>query len=229
MKTSTKEKKNEERFVVKRDWAKKAENDEDSVYEGYRRTKGIDSIKDLVKWTNDNVIKFKEGEMFQTLLGNDDLFGDPGLMTHEGARPYVDAVINNDEVNRHNNSLEFGFKAFVRATIPELFKEKARGLVLRNLEAKWGKTPNRTRRIEFGKFLDEVLKFSSEIEGNHGRNYTNMDKFMLEYIKEDFLSYTTDAKNGTYPINVYCKDMVVPKNRWLALFLQESVILYTKL
>lgn len=187
VKTSTTDKKTEEKFMIKRDWAKKAECDDDSVYEGYRRTKGLDSIKDLVKWTKDNVIKFENGKMFQTLFESDDLFNNPGLLTHEGARSFVEDVLNNREVNRHSNTLEFGFKTFVRAIVPEIFKEKARGLVLRNLEAKWGTGPNKASRIEFGIFLDEVLKYSSEIEGNHGRNYTNMDKFMLEHLKNDFL------------------------------------------
>ena len=49
-KTSTnKKKKDEGPFEIKRDWAKKAESDDDAVYEGIRRTKGFETIKDLEK------------------------------------------------------------------------------------------------------------------------------------------------------------------------------------
>lgn len=225
-KTSPKKETTESKpFMVKREWAKKAESDDDALYESYRRSKGIDSIKDLEKWTYDNVIKYDEGKLFQTLFESDDLFSNPGLMTHDGARPFVNGVVQNDDVSRQNNSIEFGFKVLVRAIVQDLFKEKARGLVLRNIEARFGANPNKARRVEFGKFLDEILRHSTEIEGNHGRNYTKLDKFFLEFIKEDFWKFSTEAKNGSYPIGVYCKEpFIIPKNKWLALFLQEGLL-----
>ena len=219
---------------MKRDWAKKAENDNSDVYESFRRSKNLESIKDLKKWTHDNVMTFEEGKMFETLLGSDDLFNDPGLEQHAGARPFLENMVRNDAVVRVNNTKEFGFKAFVRRVIQDIFKEKVRGLILRNFEATMNTNPHRAIRIAFGKFLDEVLKYSTEIEGAHGRNYTQLDKFTLEHIKNLRLDFTTRAKNGSYEIEVYCEEMVVPKNSWLLLLLQarfqtrNSLIVHTE-
>ena len=213
--------------MVKRMWAKKAETDDSAVYESFRRSKCLESIADLEKWTCENVIKFNKGKMFETLLESDDLFNDPGLNQHAGARPFLENVVRNNTVNRANNSNEFGFKAWVRAVVQDIFKEKARGLVLRNLEARMNSTPLRGTKIMFGKFLDEVLKHCNEIEGNHGRKYQKMDKCTLEHIKNDKLEFTTGAKNGSYEINVYCEDLIIPKNKWLLMLLQAKFIRYS--
>ena len=46
---------NENSFVLKRGWAKKAESDDGAVYDGFRRTKCFETITDLEKWTKENV------------------------------------------------------------------------------------------------------------------------------------------------------------------------------
>ena len=206
-------------FVVKRPWVTKSENEKDTLYVNFRGNKGLGAIKDLKSWSEINVMSTPEGKLFETLLGSDDLFDNPGLSEHEGARPFFENLAANREVIRASNSREFGFNAFMRAVLQDIFKEKARGLVLRNLEVKLGRTPHREMRIEFGKFLDEVLKNGVEIERND-RRYVQVDKFLMEHIKNDKLQFTTQEKIGSYEINVYCKELCIPKDRWLLLLLQ---------
>lgn len=210
-------------FTVKRSWAKKAESDVNTVYDGFRRSKCLESIADLEKWTCENVIKFEKGKMFETLFMSDDLFDNPGLEQHAGARPFLENMVRNNAISRESNSKEFGFKALVRQIVKDIFKDKVRGLILRNIEATLNSNPYRAMRVKFGKFLDEVLKHSEEIDGNHGRKYTKIDKNKLEHIKNAKLGFTTRAKNGTYEINVYCEDMIIPKNSWLLLLLQVGM------
>ena len=111
----------------------------------------------------------------------------------------------------------------MRKIVKDVFKEKVRGLILRNIEATLNSNPYRAMRITFGKFLDEVLKHSTEVDGHHGRQYIKVDKFVLEHIKNNNLNFTTRAKNGSYDIQVYCEDLVVPKNEWLILVLQARL------
>lgn len=73
--------------------------------------------------------------------------------------------------------------------------------------------------MRVGKFLDEVLKNGTEIERND-RRYVQVDKFLMEHIKNDKLEFTTREKIGSYKIDVYCKELCIPKDRWLLLLLQ---------
>ena len=206
-------------FVVKRPWMTKSENEEDAVYVNFRGNKSLGTIKDLKGWSETNVMNTPDGKLFETLLESDDLFDNPGLSEHEGARPFFENLAANREVIRASNSREFGFNAFMRTVLKDIFKEKARGLVLRNLEVKLGRTAHREMRVEFGKFLDEVLKNGTEIERND-RRYVQVDKFLMEHIKNDKLEFTTREKIGSYKIDVYCKELCIPKDRWLLLLLQ---------
>ena len=206
-------------FTIKRGWAKRSENDDKSIY--HKNVKNLESIKDLEKWVKENVMDFPEGKMFETLLGSEDLFDNPGLNNHEGARPFVENIMENREIIRADNSREIGFHTFLRALYSDLFKEKARGLVLRNTEVKIGATAYRTMRMELGIFLDEIMKHGSVIQGNHGRDYLSVDKFLMEHIKNHRFDFTTKEKIGSFEIQVYCKEVTVPKNKWLLMLLEE--------
>ena len=181
----------------------------------------MESIKDLEKWVLENVMEYPEGKMFETLLGSDDLFDNPGMNNHHGARPFIENMVENRRVHRACNSREIGFHAFLRAIYMDIFKEKTRGLVIRNTEAKIGATTYRGLRTELGRFLDEIMKHGTVIEGNHGRDYLSVDKFLMEHIKNRFFEFTTREKIGSFEIQVYCKEVTIPKTKWLLLLLQE--------
>ena len=196
-------------LVIKRSWAKKAENDLDEAYDGYRRFKGLDSLKDIVKWTKENVLNFEDGKMYETLFSNDDLFNNPGLAGFPGAADFRSKVMNGRSVLRKNNSQEIGFMVVARAIIKDVFKEKCRGLVLRNLQVKADEGNHKQMRMEFGKFLDKIVEQADKQEGGFGRMYLDLDRFSLERIKNENLQYTTDNKTGTYIIQVSSNVIIV--------------------
>lgn len=209
----------QDEFTIKRGWAKRAENGDRAIYN--KSSKSLEAIKDLEKWVNDNVMVFPEGKMFETLLESEDLFNNPGLNSHNGTRPFVENILGNREVIRADNSRELGFHAYLRSIYRDIFKEKARGLVLRNTEVKIGATTYKALRIELGKFLDEIMKHGTVIQGNHGRDYLSLDKFLMEHIKNHSFEFTTREKIGTFEIQVYCKEVTIPKNKWLLMLLEE--------
>ena len=204
-------------FFVKKKYAKLAESDRDSVYDTDRRTKCLETITDLAGWTNENVVQFENGKLFQTLLTSDALFENKGLSDHENAQDYLRAKTQ-PPINRGppgGNTMEFGFKVFARNVIKDVFKCKARGLALRNFEVATSRGCTRAFRAKFGEFLDKILEVAEEKEGSAGRLYIQIDRFKLEEIKEEKVSYLTDEKIGTYPIDVYTADVIVSKNKWL--------------
>lgn len=188
------------KLVIKRDWAKKAEDDDDAVYDGYRKFKSFDSIADIEDWTKKNVLDFEDGKMYETLLAHDGLFDNPGLKQHHGAVGYFRDVVNNRGVVRKNNSKEIGFMVAVRTIIKDVFKEKCRGLVLKNLQVEDSTGRFVNTRTQFGKFLDEIVRQAEKKDGSFGRKYLDLDRFKLEAIKNNNLAYTTGDKTGTYPI-----------------------------
>ena len=199
-KASPAEVKNEPRLVIKRDWAKKAEDDDDAVYDGFRKYKGFDSIANITDWTRQNVLNFEEGKMFETLMGYDGLFDNHGLEQHDGSVGYLRDVVNNKGIIRKSNSKEFGFMMVTRSIVKDVFKEKCRGLVLKNLQVRDNAGKAREMRVQFGKFLDEVIRQAEKKDGNFGRKFLDIDRFKLETIKNNLLPYTTGDKTGTYEI-----------------------------
>ena len=206
----------EEVFVLKREWAIQAENDVNGVYVDSKRTKCIESIADLPNWVKENIVAFPEGKMFETLLMQDDLFNDPGLENHPEARPFVDRINERHNIGRKSNSMLIGFRMFARSIILDVFKEKSQGLALRNLEIKFDDRvrPDAIRK-DLGRFLDEILATATRKEDSNGESYLEIDRMVLEGIKNRNIGYTTENRIGTYDINVYTKDVKIKDNQWL--------------
>ena len=162
--------------------------------------------------------------MFQTLLEADTLYENPGLQDHTHAQTYLRerAVPPMNGRPAYGNSLEIGFKAVVRKIIKDVFKLKVRGLVLKNFEAQTVHSCPREIRRRFGKFLDEILRQAEIKESSTGKFYFLLDRFHLEEIKEENVSFFTDDKTGTYEIDVYCKDVSMYKNNWLITVLEHN-------
>lgn len=224
VKDETKETKKEEdnEFVVKRPWAWKAETDEEAVYFQNRKTKCLDSIKDLMKWTNENVVEFEQGKMFETLLSTEGLFNDPGLENQPSADVYQDKLRERQNAGRKSNSFEFGFRCFARKIFMIVFKEKAYGLVNRNFTGLRGWSKQR-QMTALGKFMDKVLMTAERVdyEFEEDTRY-ELDRFGVENIKDEFIPFTTENKAGSYEIEVYTKDVSVGEDEWLLLLLKHT-------
>ena len=162
--------------------------------------------------------------MFETLLESDTLFENPGLLHHDHARQYLEARENPPMNGRpaHGNSLEIGFKSVMRSIFKDVFKIKSRGLVLRNFEAATVHQCPKDLRKRMGQFLDEIISTAEVKESSSGRFYMELDRFRLEEIKESKVSFLTDTKTGTYPIDIYCQDVLLYKNGWLITLLEHN-------
>ena len=165
---------------------------------------------------------FPDGKMFQTLLESDLLFENPGLTDHEGAQQYLIDRERSPLNSRpaYGNSLEIGFKAFIRNTMKDVFKEKSLGLVLRNFEVHTVHSCPKPIRKRFGEFLDDILNVAQIKENSAGRLYFELDRFRLEDIKDKHVSFLTDEKSGTFPIDIYTKDVLLFNNNWLIRLLE---------
>ena len=209
-------------FIVKRNWAIQAEKDRNDCYYDTRRTKCIESLRDLKGWVKENVMAYKDGELFQTLLGSDELFTDPGLETHPESHAFLEKT-RNSKFSRKSNSLEIGFDMFARSVILDVFKEKAQGLVLRNFEQQKARN-NKRLRTEFGRFMDRVLAQMTKKEDSNAEYYYEIDRESLEKIKNRSLRWATENKAGTYELNVYAKDLRMYANKWLIRLLNHTSV-----
>ena len=209
-------------FFVKKKFAKLAESDRDNVYNSNKRTKCLESITDLETWVNENVVSFENGKMFETLMTSDVLFDNPGLKDHDNAQDYLRAKRQPplNATPSGGNSIEFGFKIFVRSVVKDVFKGKAKGLAIRNFEAATSRGCTREFRTKFGKFLDEIMRAADTKETESGRLFIQLDRFKLEEIKEANVSFFTNEKIGTYPIDVYTTDLIIQKDIWLIRLLE---------
>ena len=209
-------------FFVKKKFAKLAESDRDNVYNSNRRTKCLESITDLETWVNENVVNFESGKMFETLMTSDVLFDNPGLKDHDNAQDYLRAKRQPplNATPSGGNSIEFGFKIFVRSVVKDVFKGKAKGLALRNFEVATSRGCTKEFRRKFGKFLDEIMRAAEAKETESGRSFIQLDRFQLEEVKEANASFFTNEKVGTYPIDVYTTDLIIQKDVWLIRLLE---------
>ena len=182
----------------------------------------MDTISDLVNWVRRNVLDFNDDNMFETLLGEDVLFSNPGLSENQHAQDFVREIMAPRHADCKGNSFEFGFKVFVRSVIQDVFKDKARGLVLRNFEIATARGCTRELRSKVGRFLDEILRAATTNRNSAGNETIEIGRRQLEVIKENHVSFFTDFKDGTYPIEVYMKDVFVPKYKWLVELLEHN-------
>ena len=210
-----------ERLVVKRKWAILAENDKSEKYLETKRTKCLESLKDLKSWVNTNVMEFEDGKLFETLLCSDKLFNDPGIDTIPDGEEFRRLISNPANGTRKSNSIDIGLKAFVRTVIFDIFKDMAQGLALRNFEQKFRNETTLARRL-IGKFLDEIIKNAERREDSQGEEYLELDRYKAERIKEDVASFFTDNRANTYDLNIYCRDIKFYSDKWLLKLLNHS-------
>ena len=210
-------------LMVKRNWAVLANCDDDSVYRS-RRYKGFGHIKNLTQWVKKNVCEFEDGKMFETLLTNDDLFTNPGLSDHQNAREFMDEVVLRRGSVRRVNTDDIGFRVFFRSIIKDVFKEKGRGLALRNFQVLLsdGTMTTIQKKRKVGQLLDEIMNQAEEVDGGSGRSFFEVDRFKVERAKRKHIPTLTDNNDGTIVIEVYCKDIVLPKDKWLIQFLEHT-------
>lgn len=212
----------EPEFVVKRAWAWKADTDEEGVYIRNRRTNCLESIRDLIGWTRNNVVDFEFGQMFETLLSTKNLFNDPGLDTHASADAYFQRVNERHNAGRKSNSYEFGFRCFARKVFMDVFKEKAYGLVNRNFSGLRGWS-DQQQMTALGKFMDKILETAErvEYEGEDDARY-ELDRFKVQEIIDQFIPFTISNKAGSYEIQIYAKDISIGEDEWLLLLLKHA-------
>ena len=206
-------------LVVQRDWAKKALMENEDVYINRRKKKCLDTIARLDEWTKLNVMNFEDGRMFQDLLSREDLFSNPGLLENAQASDFVEAILTIE--GRKGNSMEIGFKVFARKFINDVFKDKARGLALRNFEIACSNGCTSEFRAQFGAFMDAILERARTVS-QHGREFIEINRFNLERMKNVMVPYLTEEKEGTYEIEVYCNNVFLPKTRWLLSLLEHN-------
>ena len=211
----------ESEFIVKRLWARKAEADEETEYFPNRRSKCLESIKNLKEWTRKNVVDFEDGKLFETLLTTEELFNDPGLEGHPSADVFLNKLGESQNAGRKSNSFEFGFRCFARKIFFSVFKAKCHGLVNRNFSKLRGW--NKRRQMEgLGKFMDKVLESAERVEYIEEDDARfELDRFEVENIKDEFIPFTTENKAGSYEIEVYSKDVSVGEDEWLLLLLKH--------
>ena len=209
-------------FVVKRDWAWKAETDEEREYVPNRRTNCLESIKDLMAWTKKNVVDYEPGKLFETLLSSDELFNNPGLQDHPAADVYLNKINERHNAGRKSNSFEVGFRCFARKVFLTVFKDKAYGLVNRNFSGlrNWTRTQIMS---SLGKFMDKLLEKAERVEDDFdGDVRYELDRFEVEKLKDEYLPFTTSNKAGSYEIEIYTKDVSIGENEWLLLLLKHA-------
>ena len=208
---------------VKRKWAILAECDDDSYYNS-RRYKGLHTIRDLEEWVKKNICDFEEGKMFETLLTNDEFFTNPGMVDHPNAKDFLDNFVFKRGLGRKLNTEEIGLKVFFRNVLKDVLKEKARGLALRNFEVFMKDSLQTTteKKAIIGKLLDDVLKEAHVVEGGSGRDFLELDRFKAEKLKQKHMPILTDNNIGSIVIEVYCKDVILLKNKWLISFLEHT-------
>ena len=222
VKVEDKKEEPESEFIVKRLWARKAEADEEREYFPNRRSKCLESIKNLKEWTRRNVVDFEDGKLFETLLTTEELFNDPGLESHPAADVFINKLGEGRNAGRKSNSFEFGFRCFARKIFYSVFKVKCHGLVNRNFSKLRGW--NKRRQMEgLGKFMDKVLETAERVEyiEEDDARY-ELDRFEVENIKDEFIPFTTENKAGSYEIEVYAKDVSVGEDEWLLLLLKHA-------
>ena len=207
-------------FVVKRQWAWKAETDEENVYYPNRRTNCFESIRNLTEWTKKNLVDFEDDKMFETLFTTEHLFEDPGLESHPAADVYLNKVRASQNAGRRSNTFEFGFRCLARRIFLGVFKDKCYGLVNRNFSALRGWSKRRLME-NLGKFMDKVMAMAERVEYPEEDDVRyELNRFEVEKIKDEFLNFTTENKAGSYEIDIYCKDVSISENEWLLHFLK---------
>ena len=221
VKVEDKKEETEPEFIVKRPWARKAEVDEEFEYFPNRRSKCLESIKNLIEWTRKNVVDFEDGKMFETLLTSEELFNDPGLESHPAADVFLNKAGEGQNAGRKSNSFEFGFRCFARKIFFSVFKDKCHGLVNRNFSKLRGWS--KRRQMEgLGKFMDKILETAERVEyiEEDDARY-ELDRLEVENIKNEFIPFTTANKAGSYEIEIYTKDVSVGEDEWLLLLLKH--------
>ena len=210
-------------LIIKRNWAVLANCDDDSIYRS-RKYKSFGLIKDLTQWVKRNICEFEDEKMFETLLTNEDLFTNPGLSDHQGARQFMDEIVLRRGVVRRVNTDDIGFRTFFRTIMKDVFKEKARGLALRNFQVflSDGTMTTMEKRRKVGQLLDEIINQAEEVDGGSGRSYFEIDRFKVERAKRKHIPILTDNNEGTIRIEVYAKDVILPKDKWLIQFLEHT-------
>ena len=217
-----KEEVSEPEFVVKRDWAQKAEVDEEWNYFANRRTKCLESIKNLKEWTKKNVVDYEPGKLFETLLSQENLFNDPGLRDHPAAEVYLNKMGERQNAGRMTNSFEIGFRCFARKVLMDVFKDKAFGLVNRNFSSLRGWT--RTQQMSsLGKFMDKLIENADVIVDDFdGDTRFELNRFDVELLKDEYLPFTTSNTAGSHQIEIYCKDVCIGEDTWLLELLKHA-------
>ena len=212
-------KKVKEELMVKRPWAVLAECDDKSMYERDFPAKRFEFLRDIKAWVKLNVTDYEDGKMFQSLLSCErNLFSNPGLEDHVNATDFINEVMTKQ---KKSNSFDIGCLAFIRSLIKNLFKDKARGLVLRNIEQMYSSKDPYLVREKFGIFIDAIIN-TADVVINNGRTYYEMTRFQLETVKNEYASFLTDNTSNSYPIEVYCKDLNVHTDEWIVLLLEHT-------
>ena len=217
-----KEEKEKQELILKRDWAWKAETDEEWNYYSNRRAKCLESIRDLKTWTKENVVDFEPGRLFETLLSHEGLFDNPGLQSHSEADVYLDKVNDRRNAGRKSNSFEIGFRCFARKIFFDVFKDKAHGLVNRNFSGLRGWTKSQ-QMISLGKFMDKLLDKAEETEDDSdGAIKLELNRFEVETLIDEYIPFTISNKAGSIEIEVYAKDVCIFEDDWLLLLLKHA-------